>query len=354
MTALHSSAGAPIIDSAAIAECVRADFGVNLRSISQVLGGQDSAAIVCRATTDDGAAMAVKVSRGTRVHGLLVCAALAGSACPGIPAPLLTREGRPYSTCQGKTLSVTPWIVGRVAYETGLAADRWREFGKLLSRVHGTSLPPPIRDQLPVERYRTPAVAGAREIDERIRAEQVSFLSEQATSSADELIREWSAASDSIALILDHIDELGDELRATPVAPVVTHGDAHIGNLLLDKDDQMWLLDWDEVALAPRERDLMFLMGGVLSDAPVTPEQQNWFFEGYGPAEIDQPRLAYYQCSWAVQDLADFAARILEHPGRSATSDQALRFIRGILTPTGIVQLACRSLQQVGHAEVLL
>jgi len=46
-----------------------------------------------------------------------------------------------------------------------------------------------------------------------------------------------------------------------------------------------------------------------------------------------------------VQDLADFAARVLAQPDQSAASQQALRFIRGVLSPTGIVQLARSSLQ---------
>jgi spectinomycin phosphotransferase len=43
---------------------------------------------------------------------------------------------------------------------------------------------------------------------------------------------------------------------------------------------ELWLLDWDGVVVAPRERDLMFVVDGVLADAPVTAEQQSWFFDG--------------------------------------------------------------------------
>lgn len=341
----RSASGAPIIDRAAIVECVRTEFGVTLSSISQVSGGQDSDAIVCRATTEDGMAVAVKASRSARVTGLLVSAAFAAQGWPGIVAPLLTPAGQPFTVFQASTLSVTPWIAGREAYEAGMSVEQWREFGRLLSRIHGAQMPPQIRDHLDVERYRTPAAEVARTLDNRIRAAQARSGPDSTDPAADALIDEWWAARESIALILDHIDELGDELRAAPASGGVSHGDAHTGNLLLDDNGEMWLLDWDEVAFAPRERDLMFVIGGVLSDAPVTPREQKWFFEGYGPAEIDRRRLAYYQCSWAAQDLADFATRILEKPGPSASSAQALRFIRGILSPTGIVELARSSLE---------
>jgi spectinomycin phosphotransferase len=58
---------------------------------------------------------------------------------------------------------------------------------------------------------------------------------------------------------------------------------------------ELWLLDCDGVVVAPRERDLMFVVDGVLADAPVTAEQQSWFFDGYGHHEIDPALLAYYR-----------------------------------------------------------
>jgi spectinomycin phosphotransferase len=85
------------------------------------------------------------------------------------------------------------------------------------------------------------------------------------------LVRDWMSMADSLPVILDQVDALGERLRSASAAPaVLCHGDAHIANVLLDDHGRLWLLDWDEVILAPRERDLMFVIGGVLADAPVT------------------------------------------------------------------------------------
>lgn len=245
---------------------------LSLARTSQVFGGQDSDAVMLRAVTDDGAAVAVKVSRDLGISGLLASAALAGPIPSGIPAPLRSRSGKPYSILTGA------------------------------------------------------------------------------------LIRDWCAAGDALAMILAQIEALGDELRAGSTASVVCHGDAHIANVLLSDDGNgvdggVWLLDWDEVVRAPRERDLMFVIGGVLADAPVTKEQQGWFFDGYGRADIDPIHLAYYRCSWALQDVADYAARILDQSARSSPAgQQALELFRDAVSPTGIVNLAHRSLQRIGRA----
>lgn len=270
----------------------------------------------------------------------------------GVPAPLRARSGRPYSIVGSRRLSLTPWISGRRGLETGLAAHQWRSFGGLLSRVHAAQVPPAVAHRLPAEDYRTPAAAIARTLDERIREREAG----RKPAGADDplngaLIREWRAAGDSLAEILAQVDDLGDELRAGCAATVVCHGDAHIANLLLGDDGEVWLLDWDEVVCAPRERDLMFIIGGVLADAPVSTEQQGWFFDGYGPADVDPIHLAYYRCSWALQDIADFATRVLDQSdGPSPARSQALGLFRDVVGPTGIVNLALKSLQQIGRS----
>ena len=47
---------------------------------------------------------------------------------------------------------------------------------------------------------------------------------------------------------------------------VLCHADLHAWNVLLDTDRQLWLVDWDETILAPKERDLMFVVGGIGND----------------------------------------------------------------------------------------
>jgi spectinomycin phosphotransferase len=348
--AFASAAGAPIIDRAAVVARLRADFGVSVHSISQVSGGQDSEAVVMRAVTVDGAEFAVKVSRSLGVGGLLASAFLARRVSSGIAGPLLARSGQPFSVVDGRRLSVSPWVSGRGAYETGMDAPQWRSFGSVLAEVHDVQLPRAAADQLPTEDYRTPAAASTRVLDERIRAEVRRHPAGSDASPTGALIREWHAATGSVGAILTHIDDLGDELRACTRPSVICHGDAHIGNVQLSDDGGIWLLDWDEVVCAPRERDLMFVLGGVLAHAPVSTRQQGWFFEGYGPADIAPVQLAYYRCSWALQDIADYAGRVLDQPAMSSgAGSQALELFCDLLSPTGIVRLAVDSLQEIGR-----
>lgn len=167
-----------------------------------------------RAVTDDGAAVAVKVSRDLGISGLLASAALAGPIPSGIPAPLRSRSGKPYSIVDGRRLSLTPWIPGRRAFETGMDAHQWRSFGALLSRVHATQVSPAVANQLPAEDYRTPEAATARTLDKRIREQEARHRAGTDDPLTGALIRDWCAAGDALAMILAQIEALGDELRA--------------------------------------------------------------------------------------------------------------------------------------------
>ena len=152
-----------------------------------------------------------------------------------------------------------------------------------------------------------------------------------------------------MSTLLEQADSLGRELRTRHTPGVVCHGDPHLGNVLIGGDDRVWLIDWDDAVLAPRERDLMFVIGGVLAFAPVSPEEQSWFFDGYGAADLDPARLAYYRCTRALEDLAYPAAQVVDvHRCTEAERADALSIVRGVLSPTGLVSLALSSVRDLG------
>jgi spectinomycin phosphotransferase len=131
---------------------------------------------------------------------------------------------------------------------------------------------------------------------------------------------------------------LSAALRPISHEHVVCHGDPHVGNLLADDDESVWLVDWDDAVLAPRERDLMFVLGGVLAFAPVGADERTAFFAGYGDATVDPRLVAYYLCTRALDDVAGWAAQAADP--QDADRERALEIVRGILSPPGLVDVA--------------
>ena len=81
-------------------------------------------------------------------------------------------------------------------------------------------------------------------------------------------------------------------------------------------------------------------IGGVLAFAPVTTEEQSWFFEGYGDIDLDPARLAYYRCTRALVDLVDPAAQAADVRLPERERADAMSIVEGVLSPTGLVNLA--------------
>ncbi len=110
--------------------------------------------------------------------------------------------------------------------------------------------------------------------------------------------------------------------------------------MLIDDAGALWLVDWDEVILAPKERDLMFVVGGI-GTGLVEPHETAWFLDGYGDTEVDPLALSYYRHAWAVQDLGLYGEDVFldESLGDDARS-HAARILLGLFEPGGIVELA--------------
>ncbi|PKW18819.1 phosphotransferase enzyme family protein [Saccharopolyspora spinosa] len=319
---------------------VREDFDVDLVAVDPVGNGADVAAEVWRGTSAVGERYAVKWSGGGTTAGLAVSAWLAERGVPGVVGPVRTRGSGLWSERAGRRLSLAPWASDEGALNGGMTAEHWEAYGAMLAQVHA-ALAADAPKSLPREEHTHERWASA-----------VRVLHGECTSDdlpADDLVRtltsEWRAAADRIAALLAQADALGRKLRAQYAPNVVCHGDPHLGNLLLRGAD-VFLIDWDDAVLAPRERDLLFVIGGVLLPfAPVSRQEQQWFFAGYGPVDIDPHRLTYYRCVRALEDLAVPAAQVLELREPTAERAEALSLFRGVVSSTGLAGLALASAQ---------
>ncbi|MGW5189600.1 phosphotransferase enzyme family protein [Kribbella sp. NPDC004138] len=296
-----------------------ADFGLDVVELTPVAEGADIAAQVWRASTATNV-YAVKWSGAGTNTGHQVAAFLADSGLPGVLEMIRTVEGGLWSVHAKKRLTITPWIDGPRAARTGLTDEQWSEYGALLRRVHDAEPPHRLRDALPKHSQidaRTPALA----------AEVRTRLETPEGEVEEELAAVWKQ--------YDHIIE--DLLTNRPPAPtgprVVCHGDPHLGNVLIRNG--LHLIDWDDVIFAPREQDLMFMLGGMGDVGPTTTDQTDAFLAGYGPHTVDQEAVHYYRHVRAFEDVVGWSHQAITGP----EEPYALQVTKGILT-TGLAALA--------------
>ena len=313
---------------------MREDYGLELADVSPVHHGADVAAEVWRVRTSSDDLYAVKWSSGGTDAGPLVTAYLAASGITGVTQPRPTRTGDLWSHREGKRLSVTPWIEGARAADTGLNNQQWSLYGELLARVHAAEVPANLETVLPrlnPINARMPALT--RAIQLRLTAEPPAEAVEE------ELAAVWKANQQTITGLL----ELSSKLGPPHGKPVICHADPHLGNVLVERPRSLasdggsdpagiQLIDWDDVVLAPREQDLMFMLGGMGSLGPTTADQLGAFFDGYGEVTLDETNLTYYRCARALEDVALWAEQAIQGPDR----EDCLDILRGVLAPDGL------------------
>jgi spectinomycin phosphotransferase len=125
---------------------------------------------------------------------------------------------------------------------------------------------------------------------------------------------------------------------------LLCHSDIHAGNILIGTGGSFYIVDWDDPILAPKERDLMFVgggIGGVWNNA----REETLFYEGYGQTEIDPIALAYYRHERIVQDIAVYCEQIFLTNKGGTDREQFLRNVKSDFLPNRTIEIAYKSLR---------
>ena len=104
--------------------------------------------------------------------------------------------------------------------------------------------------------------------------------------------------------------QLALEMQQQPLDFILCHGDIHGWNLLIDNNGALYMVDWDTLVFAPKERDLMFIGAGLGNSGYTPQEEETMFYQGYGKTDINQTALAYYPYERIIEDIAVFCEQI--------------------------------------------
>ena len=329
----------PTLTLEAIVAAVEQGYGLSVSSCDPLELGHDAAARSWRIETPTGSWF-LKLRAGTEApRGALTPAYLGRRGVLGVIAPALTRGGLPYAHVGAFTVIVFPMLEVTQAAETGLPRGGWRRFGEIVRAFHDLPAPPVDRLDLAHETFvpwRRELISPLREVAER--------------GSDDPIMRRfsasWRAHEDEIDTLVAETDARGAAFRTRSHREVVCHTDLHTWNVLVDRDAGLWIVDWDEAMLAPRERDLMFVTGGGLRRGLVSDEDTDAFLEGYGDVDLDGALLDHYRMARAVEDIAAWGEEIALRPGASeAERRESLSFFDLLFEPGDNVDLALAAIR---------
>ncbi len=333
----------PDLSDEKIIGCLRDNYDIVAVQIDFLPLGADRNTAVYRAITVD-ADYFVKLRRGDfNQNTVLVPRLLHDQGIAQVIAPLFNKRGHLWTTLDSFHVILYPFIKGESGWERDLSAQNWIELGQALKRIHTVTLPTTIQS---VQR---------ETFSSFWRSQVREFQSYVETASIDDPVSVELGAfmrekKQEISALVFHADRLAAVLQGQNLPFALCHADIHVGNVLITPTGMLYVVDWDTMILAPKERDLMFMGSGIGSQATLTADQQAaFFYQGYGQVETDSAAIAYYRCERIVQDAYEYCDQILLTSGENADRTEGLRQFKSQFEPNGVVDRALRSVTNTPH-----
>ena len=226
-----------------------------------------------------------------------------------------------------------PFIEGRNGFEMELTSDHKRAFGAALKRIHAAIIPPKLKRMIPQETFSPYWRERMKDFHRQV--EQTSFDDLYAAKLAAFI----KSRRGEINRLIERTENLASELQSQRLDLVLCHTDIHGGNILIPENDDFFIVDWDAPLLAPKERDLMFIGGGI-DEIWKSKLDESIFYEGYGNTHIDFPMMAYYRYERVIEDLAVICEQLLLSDEGGADREQAYRWFTSNFEPGQTIEIA--------------
>jgi spectinomycin phosphotransferase len=330
----------PNLQNDQILACLEQSYGLVVTGLHFLPVGNDSTAWTFRVETASSGTFFLKVKKGmVDPPGVLIPCYLREHGFEQVVAALPTTSGSFWQPVDNEfSLILYPFLEGKVGMDIGLTNDQWIEYGRILKRLHDTTLDDLHASLLKTETFVPKWSPTVREIHRRVQANRFSDPAEK------ELATFLKHKQEEIEKITLRAETLGKALQKRTLQNVLCHADIHTANLLISEEGKIFVVDWDGVLLAPKERDLMFVVEAAVGGVCIQSKEETLFFEGYGETEIDPLALAYYRYEWVVQDIGDYGERVfLLHDVGEETKIASVQGLIAMFSPGDVVDSAYQS-----------
>jgi len=249
--------------------------------------------------------------------------------------PVKTVRGQLYLKMADHAVVLYPFIRGKSGREAALTKTQWIEFGAALRKIHDTILPLNTA-KIPQETY-----------DGRWRNKLKDYMKELKVKTIEsEYARSFVALYDGkrelINKMIFRTEELLKEIQGSKQDHCLCHGDIHAANLLVINKKEFKIVDWDTLIMAPGERDLMFIGGGVTHKWN-TAEEEHYFYEGYGGREkVNRRLIVYYRFGRIIEDLAEYYEQFFTAGIGEKNQKVILEIVKNQFEPNDVVDMAFR------------
>lgn len=328
----------PSLQEYKIIDCLKDNYEIIISQIDFLPIGADSNTAVYRADAENGASFFVKLRKGNFDETAVTLPKhLSDHGISNIIPPLATKTSQLWTNIEAFKLILYPFIEGRDGFSIDLSNRHWFEFGTALHKLHTTEIPSSIKNKIQREEY--PRL-GREMVKKFVQlAEEKSFSDPVAI----ELAAFLKIKRNEIIDLVNRAERLALKLQTDLPAFTICHSDVHAGNILIDNNDKLYIVDWDNPILAPKERDLMFPGGAQGFNGHTLEDEEILFYRGYGQTDVNQTALAYYRYERIIQDIAVYCEELLLSDKGGEDRKQSLQYLKSNFLPNKTIEAAYRS-----------
>ena len=109
---------------------------------------------------------------------------------------------------------------------------------------------------------------------------------------------------------------------------MITHGDPTPGNLILDTENRLYLIDWDGVSLGPAERDLVAFTGGRFNVV-----LESYLLERQSDVSLHADIFGFYIYEWTLNEIRDYGTKILSKNNDAQQNEYDWESLQDYLPP---------------------
>lgn len=213
-------------------------------------------------------------------------------------------------------LSTTPWVPGRSGDGSYRNDVERLQVAHLLGTLHSTEPPEQLPRWAPKQEW-PDALAALEDLDR-------PWMSGPYAEATREL---FGVHEESIRNLMAEFRQLCQEILPGDEPWVVTHGEPHTSNVRWAEDGRLLLIDWDTIALGPRERDL----GGVLAQATVAAPAEAYVRGGGSALPPRESILDLYAREWVLDEVDVYGRQLHERHTGNENDRVAIESLRRYL-----------------------
>jgi len=323
----------PDIPDELIISRLQEEYDLRVAELTFLPIGADSRTAIYRVFADNGITYFLKLRKKFREVIVHVPMFLKDKGIQAIIVPLETKSKQRWADFGEYKIILYPFIEGKDGFERELTNQHRQILGAAFKGIHTAQIPSNLKALIRKETFSSEWRADMKSYQTQV--ERKAFNDPTSVKLADFI----KSKQNEITRLIKRSEELASELQSKSLDLVLCHSDIHGGNILISNTDELYIVDWDDPILAPKERDLMFIGGGIDEIWKTAPEEAV-FYEGYGKTDINLSALAYYRYERVIEDLVVICEQLLLTDEGGADRERSYGWFTSNFEPRSTIEIA--------------